>query len=99
MKEFGKTTFLEVVSYNEREGLNGAKIAAECHCDFLMGTKFFDSIKYFCKERAIRYMPFVGKVSGREGSRVHCRQREQFRAIERVEKFFSANVYNRRRIF
>ena len=65
MKEFGKTTFLEVVAYSEREGLDGAKIAAACHCDFLMGTKFFDSINDFCRENNIRYMPFVGKISGR----------------------------------
>ena len=65
MKEFGKTTFLEVVAYSEREGLDGAKIAAACHCDFLMGTKFFDSINAFCKENGIRYMPFVGKITGR----------------------------------
>lgn len=65
MKEFGKTTFLEVVTYSEQEGLDGARIAAECQCDFLMGTKFFDSINVLCKENNIRYMPFVGKVSGR----------------------------------
>lgn len=65
MKEFGKTTFLEVVTYSEHEGLDGAKIAAECNCDFLMGTKFFDSINDFCKQRGIHYMPFVGKVSAR----------------------------------
>ena len=65
MKEFGKMTFLEVVTYSEREGLDGAKIAAECNCNFLMGTKFFDSINDFCKERGIRYILFVGKVSGR----------------------------------
>lgn len=65
MKEFGKTTFLEVVTYSEREGLDGARIAAACRCDFLMGTKFFDSINDVCKDNGIRYMPFVGKVSGR----------------------------------
>lgn len=65
MKEFGKTTFLEVVTYSEREGLDGARIAAACNCDFLMGTKFFDSVNDLCKENGIRYMPFVGKVSGR----------------------------------
>jgi hypothetical protein len=36
MKECGKTTFLEVVSYTEEEGLEGAKIAVECGCDILM---------------------------------------------------------------
>ena len=65
MKNFGKTTFLEVVSYSEREGLDGAKIAAACHCDFLMGTKYFDSINALCRANDIRYMPFVGKISGR----------------------------------
>lgn len=65
MKEFGKTTFLEVVAYSEQEGLDGAKIASACHCDFLMGTKFFDSVNDFCRDNGIRYMPFVGKISGR----------------------------------
>ena len=65
MKEFGKTTFLEVVAYSEREGLDGAKIAAACHCDFLMGTKYFDSVNAFCRDNGVRYMPFVGKITGR----------------------------------
>lgn len=65
MKEFGKTTFLEVVAYSEQEGLDGAKIAAACQCDFLMGTKFFDSVNDFCRDNGIRYMPFVGKIVGR----------------------------------
>lgn len=65
MKEFGKTTFLEVVSYSEREGLDGAKIAAACHCDFLMGTKYFDSINTLCRDNGIKYMPFIGKITGR----------------------------------
>ena len=65
MKEFGKTTFLEVVAYSEREGLDGAKIAAACRCDFLMGTKFSDSVNDFCRDNNIRYMPFVGTINGR----------------------------------
>lgn len=65
MRELGKTTFLEVVSYSEEEGLEGAKIASECGCDFLMGTKFFPSIARFCKSHSIKYLPFVGEVSGR----------------------------------
>lgn len=65
MKHCGKTTFLEVVAYSEAEGLEGAKIAAACGCDILMGTKFFDSINDYCKEHGIKYMPFVGKVTGR----------------------------------
>lgn len=65
MKKCGKTTVLEVVAYTEKECMNGAKLASECGCDILMGTLFFDSVNNFCKENNIRYMPFVGKVSGR----------------------------------
>ena len=65
MKECGKTTFLEVVSYTEEEGLEGARIAAECGCDILMGTTYFESIHNFCQEHNLKYMPFVGKIEGR----------------------------------
>ena len=54
MKECGKTTFLEVVEYTEKEGLEGAKLALECGCDILMGTVFFDSINEFCKKNNLR---------------------------------------------
>lgn len=65
MKECGKTTALEVVSYTEQECMNGAKLAVECGCDMLMGTMFFDSVNEFCKLHKLKYMPFVGKVKGR----------------------------------
>lgn len=65
MKECGKTTFLEVVEYTEKECMEGAKMAVECGCDILMGTLFFDSINEFCKEHNLKYMPFIGKVTGR----------------------------------
>ena len=65
MKRCGKTTVLEVVAYTEPESLAGARVAAECGCDILMGTIFFDSVNAFCKENHIRYMPFVGKITGR----------------------------------
>jgi len=65
MKQCGKTTFLEVVAYSEDEGLEGARIANACGCDILMGTKFFDSINDYCREHGIKYMPFVGEVTGR----------------------------------
>jgi len=65
MKRAGKTTFLEVVAYSKEEGLAGARMCAECGCDILMGTTFHDSILQFCRAHDIRYMPFVGKVSGR----------------------------------
>ena len=65
MKSCGKTTFLEVVEYDEESGLHGAKIAKECGCDILMGTVFFDSIIQFCKENNMKYMPFVGQITNR----------------------------------
>lgn len=65
MKECGKLTALEVVAYTEEEGLQGANMAYECGCDFLMGTMFFDSINEFCKEKGIKYMPYVGTVYDR----------------------------------
>lgn len=65
MKECGKITVLETIAYSKEEGLRGAKIAAECECDILMGTMYFDEIHDFCKEHHIKYMPFVGAVEGR----------------------------------
>ncbi|MBE6923790.1 MAG: hypothetical protein E7466_00930 [Ruminococcaceae bacterium] len=65
MKRCGKTTVLEVVAYDEPACLAGAKTAANCNCDILMGTLFYDSVNDFCRKNGIKYMPFVGKVSGR----------------------------------
>lgn len=62
MKDCGKTTVLEVIAYSEDECMNGAKMAAECGCDILMGTLFYDSVNDFCKANSFKYMPFVGKV-------------------------------------
>lgn len=65
MKECGKTTFLEIVAYTEEECMAGAKMAVECGVDILMGTLYFDSINDYCKANNLKYMPFVGKISGR----------------------------------
>lgn len=65
IKECGKTTALEVVAYTEKECLAGAEMAYECGCDILMGTVFFDSINDFCKEKGIKYMPYVGTITER----------------------------------
>ena len=65
MKECGMTTALEVVAYDEAAGLEGARLAAECGCDILMGTKFHDSIARFCRENNLKYMPFAGTIEGR----------------------------------
>lgn len=65
MKACGKTTFMEVVAYSEAEGMEGARMAAQCGCDVLMGTTFSDSICQFCQQHSLRYMPFVGRVEER----------------------------------
>ena len=62
MKQAGKTTFLEVVSLSEKEGLAGAKLAVEAGFDILMGTVFFDSILAYLKDKPIKYFPFPGHV-------------------------------------
>lgn len=65
MKQCGKHTFLEVVAYTEEECMEGAKMAVACGVDVLMGTLFFDSINDYCKANGLKYMPFVGKITGR----------------------------------
>lgn len=65
MKDVGKTTFLEVVAYTEKECLDGAGMAVECGFDFLMGTMYFDSINNYVKDNGIKYMPFIGKIEDR----------------------------------
>ena len=62
MNAAGKTTYLEVVSLTEEEGLTGAKLAVECGFNILMGTVFFDSINDYLKEKPVKYYPFPGHV-------------------------------------
>lgn len=64
MKQAGKTTYLEVVSLSEEEGLRGAKIAVDAGFDILMGTVFFDSILEYLKDKPIKYYPFPGHIFG-----------------------------------
>jgi len=65
MRKYGKTTFLEVVAYTEEEGLESAQIAVDCGFDVLMGTIFSEKILDFCNRNSLRYMPFVGEITGR----------------------------------
>jgi hypothetical protein len=64
MKTAGKTTYLEVVSLSEEEGLKGAQVAVEAGFDILMGTVFFDSILGYLKGKPIQYYPFPGHIYG-----------------------------------
>lgn len=65
MKACGKTTVLEVVAYTEDKCIEGAQLAVECGCDILMGTVYSDKVNEICKSNNIRYMPFVGRITGR----------------------------------
>lgn len=65
MKAAGKTTFLEVVDYTEEGCVAGAECAVRCGFDVLMGTMYFDSVKAVADKAGIKYMPFVGQISGR----------------------------------
>lgn len=65
MKKAGKITVLEVVGYTEEEGVKGAELAAACGCDILMGTMFSRRVADICHANGIRYMPFVGTITGR----------------------------------
>jgi hypothetical protein len=62
MNKAGKTTYLEVVSLTEEEGLRGAKLAVEYGFDILMGTVYFDSIDEFLRNTPVKYFPFLGHV-------------------------------------
>jgi hypothetical protein len=62
MKTAGKTTYLEVVSLSEEDGLHGAQLAVEAGFDILMGTVFFDSILEYLRDKPIKYYPFPGHV-------------------------------------
>ena len=63
MKEAGKETYIEVVTYTEKGCLEGAKMAYECGFDYLLGTLYFDSVYEYVKKTDLKYCPFVGKVS------------------------------------
>ena len=63
-KDAGKTTFLEVVTYDEASCLDGAQTAIDCGFDYLMGTLYYDSVAKLLADNGMEYLPFVGKVSG-----------------------------------
>ena len=65
MKQCGKKTVLEVVAYDEKKCLEGAELAVWCGCDILMGTMYYDSVAELCRKNGLKYLPFVGEVTGR----------------------------------
>ena len=63
MKKVKKTTFLEVVTYDEKSCIDAAKLAIDCQFNYLMGTIYFESVHNLLKDKNIKYFPFCGKVS------------------------------------
>jgi hypothetical protein len=61
MKDAGKTTYLEVVTYTEDECLSAAKLAIDYGFDCLMGTLYYPSVGKLVKGK-IKYFPFCGHV-------------------------------------
>lgn len=60
----GKTSKLEVVSVSEDMCLEAAKLAVKLGINVLMGTKYYDSINNYLKGKSVKYVPFIGSVSG-----------------------------------
>ena len=63
MKNAGKETFLEVVSYTKETCLDGAKLAADCGFDYLLGTICYKEVIEYIRSTNLKYFPFVGNVS------------------------------------
>jgi len=64
MKENEKTTYLEVVTYDEQSCMEAAKLAVEIGFDALMGTVYYPDVHAYLNEHQMSYSPFVGRVSG-----------------------------------
>jgi hypothetical protein len=64
MRDAGKTTYLEVVSLSEEQGLQGARLAVEAGFDILMGTVYYPSIHDYLRDKPIKYYPFPGQIRG-----------------------------------
>ena len=64
MKNAGKKTILEVVSYTEDSCMAAAKFACKNGFDYLIGTLYFPSVWEYLKSQPINYYPFVGNVYG-----------------------------------
>ena len=61
MKSAGKETYLECVSYTEKECLSAARLAVDCNFDCFMGTTYYPSVGEYVKGK-IKYYPFCGHV-------------------------------------
>ena len=60
----GKFTVFEVLSENEEECLDAARMALQAEVDLLIGMKHFDPVYKLLKSRRTKYFPTCGKRSG-----------------------------------
>jgi len=64
MKNAGKKTILEVVTYSEESSMKAAEFACKNGFDYLIGTLYFPNVWDYLKSQLINYFPFVGNVYG-----------------------------------
>lgn len=62
MKDAGKTTFLEVVTFTEESCMEAARLAYDCGIDYFTGTVFYPAVMDFIKEKNMKFYPFCGNV-------------------------------------
>ncbi|MGK5115189.1 hypothetical protein [Geodermatophilus sp. CPCC 205506] len=60
----GKTPVLEVVSFDEKELLDAAALAADCGVQYLTGGEFSPAVRERAHSAGMRYFPFCGRVGG-----------------------------------
>ncbi len=70
MKEAGKTTYLEVMSPDEKGGLESAQLAIDCGFDVVVGSVYADSINELLGNSPAKYYPFMGQLEGHPASLV-----------------------------
>ena len=65
MRDAGRTSFLEVVSYTEEECMRGADDCSGLWSSIICSELWDDdSVAHYIKEHNLKYCPLAGKVSG-----------------------------------
>lgn len=68
MKNYGMQSFLEVVTYNEKEHFNGVDLALKIGANYLIGgmPQFTEKTMEYIRKRksGLKYFPYIGEVVG-----------------------------------
>lgn len=64
IKRARKNVCFEVVHYGEAECLKSAQLAVEMDIDYVLGTRYYDSVNALLAGTSAKYVPFCGRVSG-----------------------------------